>query len=252
METENQITDLSSEKKASKLDSKLIAQALIVAAVIIAGAILFKGTTPPPVNNTPNVNEQKDLSEIDFPSVTERDHILGNKNASIVVVEYSDIECPFCKTFHHTMQRIISEKGDKIAWVYRHYPVAQLHQNAYIESIATECAWEQGGNEMFWKYIDTLFERTESNDGLDVKLLPNIAQELGLDKNKFNTCLEKETPKNIVEQSMSEGNILGFELFGRNLGTPTSFILKDGKIVDVIMGAYPYEIVSANLDKLLK
>ncbi|MCF7834223.1 MAG: DsbA family protein [Candidatus Pacebacteria bacterium] len=249
METETKQEEIKELKKESALNSKLIAQALIVGAVIIAGAILLKGT-PPPQNTEKDVASS--LSEVDFPVVTNEDHILGNQNASLVVVEYSDIECPFCKVFHQTMNRIISEKGEDIAWVYRHYPVAQLHQNAYIEAIATECAWLQGGNTMFWLYINKTFENTTSNDGLDTSTLPDIAQSLGLDKAKFTSCLENEEPKNKIEQSITDGNTLGTKIFDRGLGTPVSFIIKNGKLVDVIMGAQPYEMVTATLDKYLK
>ena len=65
------------------------------------------------------------------------------------------------------MHQVIREKGDQVAWVYRHYPIPELHPKAFHEAEATECAWEQGGNSTFWKYIDKIFEITPSNNGLD-------------------------------------------------------------------------------------
>ena len=85
------------------------------------------------------------------------DHILGNTNAKIIVVEYSDLDCPFCKTFHNTMHQVIKNNPD-VAWVYRHYPIPQLHPNAFRKAEETECAWEQKGNDGFWKYADKVFE----------------------------------------------------------------------------------------------
>lgn len=95
------------------------------------------------------------------------EHILGNLNAKIIIVEYSDPECPFCKVFHNTMHQVVDNGSGEIAWVYIHYPIPQLHPKAFHEAEATECAWEQGGNKAFWKYMDKLFEITPSNNGLD-------------------------------------------------------------------------------------
>ncbi len=114
-------------------------------------------------------NKTKSLG-INLKPVSLDEHITGNPNAKIVVVEYSDLECPFCKMFQNTMQQIIGENPD-VAWVYRHYPIPQLHPKAFHESEASECAWEQGGNDAFWKYIDHIHQITPSNNGLDVKEL---------------------------------------------------------------------------------
>ncbi len=99
--------------------------------------------------------------------VSPDDHILGDANAKIIIVEYSDLECPFCKVFHNTMHQVVEKSNGDVAWVYRHYPIPQLHKKAFREALATECAWEQKGNDGFWKYMDKLFEITTSNDGLD-------------------------------------------------------------------------------------
>jgi len=94
--------------------------------------------------------------------VTSADHMIGSPDAKIIIVEYSDLDCPFCKSFHSTMHEIINglENSDvpiEIAWVYRHYPIPQLHPGAFKKAEETECAWEQGGNDSFWKYTDRLF-----------------------------------------------------------------------------------------------
>lgn len=104
------------------------------------------------LSNTP-------LEEIKIRPVTEGDHIVGDINtAKIIIVEYSDFDCPFCKVFHSTMHRVVKDSNGEVAWVYRHYPIPQLHPDAFKKAEATECAWEQGGNEAFWKYADRLFE----------------------------------------------------------------------------------------------
>ncbi len=90
--------------------------------------------------------------------VSPSEHILGNIDAKIIIVEYSDLDCPFCKTFHNTMHQVVEKSNGDVAWVYRHYPIPQLHPNAFKKAEETECAWEQKGNDAFWKYTDRLFE----------------------------------------------------------------------------------------------
>jgi protein-disulfide isomerase len=109
--------------------------------------------------------QDRNPMSVEMRPVNTDDHILGNKDAQIIIVEYSDFECPFCKVFHKTMHEVV-EKNSDIAWVYRHYPIVQLHPNASREAEASECAWEQKGNDGFWKYADKLFEITPSNNGL--------------------------------------------------------------------------------------
>ena len=103
--------------------------------------------------------------------VTDSDHLRGDPKAKVKVVEFSDLECPFCKRFHVTMQQVIEEYDGKVAWIYRHFPLDSLHSKARKEAEASECAAELGGNDGFWAYIDKLFEITPSNNGLDPNLL---------------------------------------------------------------------------------
>src|SRR3989344_5708033 len=122
------------------------------------------------------------------PEVTDKDWYKGNKNAKVVMVEYSDLECPFCIKFHPTMQQVMKEYGDKVKWVYRHYPLP-FHANAQKEAEATECAGKLGGNESFWKYADAIFSRTAGNGtGFALDKLGPLADEIGLNENTFTTC----------------------------------------------------------------
>ena len=90
-------------------------------------------------------------------TVLPNDHILGNPNAPIVVVEYSDSDCPYCQRFHTTMHQIKNIYGDNVAWVYRHYPLDGLHPKARMEAEASECVAKLSNNETFWKYLDAMF-----------------------------------------------------------------------------------------------
>ncbi|MBI2622240.1 thioredoxin domain-containing protein, partial [Candidatus Microgenomates bacterium] len=90
--------------------------------------------------------------------VDDRDHIRGSKDAKIKLVEFSDLECPFCKSFHPTMQKVLKEFDGQIAWVYRHFPLDSIHPRARPAALAAECVASLGGNDKFWNYVDKLFE----------------------------------------------------------------------------------------------
>ena len=87
----------------------------------------------------------------------------------------------------------------KVAWVYRHFPLDGLHRNARREAHATECAAELGGNEGFWDFINSVYEITESNDGLDLSILPDIAEEVGIDREKFIECQSSDRHADIIK-----------------------------------------------------
>ena len=111
--------------------------------------------------------------------VTRDDHILGDINAPVKIIEFSDPECPYCKRFHTTMEQIIAEygKGGQVAWVYRHFPLDSIHPKSRKEAEAIECAGEQG---KFWEYTSKIYEVTPSNNKLDPNQLYKIAIDLGL------------------------------------------------------------------------
>ena len=232
----------------SPLNKHLIPIAIVVAGGLVAAAIYFGGSVQQPITT----NQQVDSAEIDISPVTDKDHIVGSRNAPIVIVEYSDTECPFCKNFHNTMKEVVSVYGGQVAWVYRHFPIAQLHAKAAKEAEATECANELGGNQGFWNFTNKLFETTNSNDSLDPSELPKIALAVGLDVNAFNTCLSSGRYKEFITKSIEEAIKSGAR------GTPYSVIIaKDGR-KDTINGALPLEhadptrSVKAKIDALLK
>lgn len=175
------------------------------------------------------------------------DHVRGERNARILLIEYSDLECPFCKRFHPTAQQIVDEYKGQVAWLYRHFPLDQIHSKARKEAEATECANELGGNEGFWKYTDKLFEVTPANNGLDPAELPKIAVQAGLDEVKFNTCLESGKYKDHVEADYQSGVKAGIN------GTPGNILLdtKTGK-TKLIPGALPFEQFKTEIDVMLK
>ncbi len=222
--------------------------AIIVAGLIIAAAIIFGGgTTPSSFGNTERNSAPGIPSNITLEPITEADHIRGNPQAKVFIVEYSDLECPYCKVFHTTMNQIMAQFGaeGEVAWVYRHFPLP-FHVKAFKEAEATECVARLGGNTQFWQYVDTIFRVTTSNDGLNLLDLPVFASGLGIDEDAFNTCLESGEMSTLVEMDMMSGNNAGVS------GTPHSLIVVNGKIVDIIEGAQSYLTVKAQIEKVLR
>jgi len=196
--------------------------------------------TPPAAQ--PPTQEAKDV-----PKVTKDDHIRGDRNSGIALIEYSDMECPFCKRFHPTAQQIIDTYKGKVMWVYRHYPLS-FHANAQKEAEASECANELGGNDAFWKYLDAVYERTTSNGtGFALDKLVPLAKELGLNETKFKECLDSGKYADHVKEDMNGGSKAGVT------GTPGNILLtiKTGKS-NLIAGAVPFETIKAAIDEMLK
>jgi len=225
--------------------------AIIIAGALVAGAVIYSNgglnRRAGLENNLLPENTSGKKENIALREVSGKDHIRGNPNAPVKLVEFSDPECPYCKRFHNTMNKIMNDygKNGKVAWVYRHFPLDAIHSKARKESEALECANEQGGNSKFWDYLDRLFEVTPSNDGLDLAQLPKIAEYVGLDSAKFKECLGSGKYAKVIGDDLLDGMNAGVQ------GTPHSIIIsKSGKKTD-ISGAQPYESVKAAIDKAL-
>src|SRR3989344_8191535 len=234
------------EPKAKQINL-LIPGAIVVAGALIAGALYMSNA---PRGATANAGQQPELPTGDLEQmkpITNEDHIRGNPDAKVTIVEYSDFECPFCKAFHPTLQQAMQEYGNDIAWVYRQFPLDQLHSKARKEAIASECAAELGGNDAFWKFADRFFELTPSNDRTDIgTVLPQIAKEIGLNQAKFSSCLESGKYDAHVEADIENAVATGGN------GTPWSIIVtKSGKKYP-LSGAQPYESVKQVIDLALK
>lgn len=183
---------------------------------------------------------------VNIPTLKDGEHICGNPAAPIVIVEYSDLECPFCKQFHPALQRVVAESNGQIAWVYRHYPIDSLHSRARKESEASECAYDQGGDSAFWKYIDKIYAVTSANNSLAPELLPVIASEIGLDRAKFEACLASGSTALRIENDIKLGGANG------PIGTPNSHIYLNGKDVEEMKGYAQYETLKAKMDLWMK
>lgn len=233
---------------------------LLVIASFMLGSLYTKvqflqngnnGSALPSGNNqptNPTANAPQAVPTVgEIQKISNRDYIRGNKNAQIALIEYSDYECPYCQRFHPTMQQVIKEYGDKVMWVYRHYPL-DFHVNAQKESEAAECIAEQGGNDAFWKFTDTIYTRTQTGGtGFALDKLAPLVKELGYDDAKFQTCLDSNKYAQYVKDQRDGGTKAGVT------GTPGTIILdtKSGK-TSLIPGALPYEQVKPMIDAILK
>lgn len=224
--------------------SIVVAGVLISLSIYGTGGIKIVNNPSGAVANLPSAEEER---EINIKPASNTDRIIGKTDAEVVIISYTDYECPFCKKFHETMVQIMDEyrAGGKVAWVYRYFPLDMLHTKARKEAEAAECAYQLGGNVKFWEYVNKIFAYTKSNDGLDMALIPKFATEIGLDSVSFNGCLAGDKAKKVVQAQQDEGVSAGAR------GTPYSVILtKDGKKLP-IDGAMPFESIKASIDSAL-
>lgn len=182
------------------------------------------------------------------------DPILGDKNAPLTMIDFSDYECPFCKRyFDETFAQIKKDYIDtgKIKYVYRDLPLPFHDPLATLEAVAANCAREQGDDTTYFAYHDEIFARTKSNgNGLAKEDLSTIATDLGLNLNTFQSCVDTESNKDEVQKDVADATKVGAS------GTPTFFIGKstsDGVIEGTkIVGAQPFSAFKTIIDQQLK
>ncbi len=175
-------------------------------------------------------------------AVSKDDHIRGSIDAKVVLVEYSDYECPFCQKFHPTAQQVMDEYGDDVAWVYRHYPLEFIHPKAKPAAEAAECVAELAGNDAFWEYTDKLFEDSPAS----LNNLEDLAVEVGVSSSEFNSCVESGKYADKVQEQMDGGSAAGIT------GTPGTFIISENGSVWLVPGALPFESLKTTIDEALQ
>lgn len=178
--------------------------------------------------------------------VSSDDYVRGKKNAAVTLIEYSDLECPYCKTFHSTMTEVLKNYGDRVGFVYRHFPLS-FHANAQKEAEAALCVGSLGGADKYFSFIDKIFERTSSNGtGFALDALGPLAKEVGVNQTKFQDCLDSNKMATRVTTEETDGTSGGAS------GTPTTFVVdKNGDTITAIPGAYTYDQVKTILDQAL-
>jgi thiol-disulfide isomerase/thioredoxin len=143
------------------------------------------------------------------PSVSNADHTQGNPNASLVIVEYGDYQCPYCGAAYPVLKELMKEFGDQIRFVFRNFPLSEMHQYARTAALAAEAAASQG---KFWEMHDAIYENQEFlNDGLPLKL----AEKLSLNIPRFKVDIHKQELAEKVDTDFESGIISGVN------GTPS-------------------------------
>jgi protein-disulfide isomerase len=218
--------------------------AIVVSGLIIAGAI-YLTSKQQAANNAPT----DENIEVAITPVDSKDHIRGNPDAEIVIVEYSDYECPFCKGFHATMNRIMEEYGTtgKVAWVYRHFPLTQIHPKAQPAAEASECVAKIGGNDKFWEYSDNII--AGSPESLSDENLVAEAVKIGINEGEFKACVASDYGKNEVAQDIKDGNAIA--KVDPKFGTPYNILISKGGVQTPIKGNQPYATVKGIIDTVL-
>jgi protein-disulfide isomerase len=246
--------------------------AIIIASVLIAGSLIFlglrlgndSGSTNQAsfAEQLENYQKQQEQAQINAQAEQEKlveqkakdvippnedDHIFGDRNALISIIEYSDFECPFCKRFYRTPKQVIENNSGVVNSVFRHFPLGFHEPLATQQALASECIADIGGNEKFWEYHGKIFETTDSNGkGMEVSELTTLAQEVGVNVNEFETCLDSEKFLTHVQADLKSGADAGVT------GTPGN-IIRNNKTGEVrfLPGAYPIEAVQAAVDELM-
>lgn len=230
------------EEKKKEGMNLAVPGAIMFAGILIAGALVFSSLQS---GGGQRVAEEvpQDAGSLDaMDPVSEKDHLRGNPNAPVVIVEYSDYECPFCKRFHETMNQVMDTYGaeGKVAWVYRHFPLDQIHPvKARQEAAAAECVAEIGGDDMFWKFSDRFFELTPSNNQTDLTVvLPQIYSELGLSQAKVDECVASGRYDDHIQAEFENAVATG----GR--GTPWSILIAADGTKYPLSGAQPLSAIN--------
>lgn len=217
--------------------------AIIIGSVIIAGGLMgygliTKGSSAPLPAFTGRAIDETDLVE-------------GNKKSDVVLVEYSDPECPFCVQAHESIKRIRADYAKKIGFTYRYFPLTQIHPHAIDESKAIFCAGKIGGEKKHFEYINALFDYKLANKTTQLSATgkEDFARQIGLDAQAFSSCLLSKEAIDAINASMNDGVAAGVQ------GTPASFVLlktRSGyKTVSMVDGARPYEYFKTVIEEAL-
>ncbi|MBI4139146.1 DsbA family protein [Candidatus Uhrbacteria bacterium] len=204
---------------------------LTVPGVAAQGGSPQVAAAPSPIP-TPDAPPAGPLKPVD----DKTDHIRGDKNAKVTLVEYSDFECPFCLRHHDSLQQILKDYPKDVRLVYRHFPLS-FHPEAQKAAEASECAGKQG---KFWEMHEKVFEANKSQS-MSVATWKAAARQLGLNGDAFDKCLDSGETAARVAQDLQEGTTAGVG------GTPGTFV--NGQLIE---GAVPVTTLKQAIDAALK
>lgn len=226
-------------------NSLFIKAILIIGAAVGLVAITWGVITlsSPASENSSNEPFTGEVAE-DLPEVTEEDHIFGDEEAQITIVEYSDFQCPACAQYEPVLKRLIEDYPDDVRVVYRHFPLRSIHANAEAAARAAEAAALQGE---FEAYHDELFEAQKEWDSLRGSerdgFFVDIARGLELDVEQFEVDYESEAVKEAVRDDLEAAQVLGLN------STPSLFL--NGVRIENPSGYQPFaELIEAEIERI--
>jgi len=220
-----------------KLTQLGIPIAIVLAGALIALALFFSGRSAGGASASPDgFGNTNSAAASSIRPVTDDDHIFGNPDAPVTIVEFSDFECPFCARLHPTLARTVSESDGQVRWVYRHFPLSSIHRNAESAAIASECVANLGGNDAFWKFGTALFNNQHA---LGAELYTDEAAKYGISAEQLALCTKDSAVGTKVTNDFNEAINAG----GR--GTPFAVIISTRGQFFPFSGALPYEQIQS-------
>lgn len=245
-------SDRSGSDQADTKNSLMIPIAIIIGFGFISLAIFFQGSnssagTLPNLSERPPAFQNQPVRAEEIRPITAEDNIRGNPNAPIVILEYSDYDCPFCKHFHETMNLIMENYGPtgQVAWVYRHNPIEQLHPSATFVAMSAECVAEVGGNEAFWTFSDLVFNERGRAEPTNLTRLHEFAERAGADRRLYQECVDSERTLERVRADISDAQKAGA------IGSPHSLLIVGDQIAQ-IPGSESFATLSIMIENLLE
>lgn len=163
------------------------------------------------------VNPSAPKTTTEIPTLAKDDVVLGNPKSKVVVIEYADFQCPACAALYPQVKQLLLEYNDKIAYVYRFFPLTSIHKNAMISSQFAYAAEKQG---KFHEAMDILFQNQQDwaqNDSAE-EIFKTYAEKIGLDMEQYQKDLHAKETKSFIEHSQSNAINVGIQ------ATPTLFI----------------------------
>lgn len=174
-----------------------------------------------------------DILPVDF----ERDHLFGDRNAPITMIEYVDFACPYCKSFHPTLKEVVEAYAGEVNWVIRQYPLTEIHEDAEFYAHLTECSADQG---RFWEAVDIVFAYPRLN-------IRDYAEKIRVSERYLANCISQKINQDKIVEDIEDGSLVGAGLFG----VPHMIIVGPNDRMTEVNGAQSFETLTEIIDQLI-